>query len=236
METIIIMLAVMLAITAGVAVWKLFNRKPKLTDAQKTYLDKIASNPHKDRIIGVPAYGLVAKYGENGVYGEKSELSTALLLAKLTNTYKGLYVLNNVQVTKTWDIDHLIIVDNVIILVDTKNWKGKTTYRVVDTTVNGRKQTVALRDNEQFPGNSVNLDYYMEQLKRMYPRFTVYGVLNIDAYNAMIKPSPHNFYVTTKRELLNTIENILGRRNPTNPTRLTKNAVKDLTSKTTTVS
>lgn len=231
---ILIGLIVVVAIIFGLTKLKKKFGKPRLTNPQKEYINKIASNPNSDRIIGIPAYGLVKKYGQTGVYGEKSEIATALTLATLTSKNKGLFVLNNVQFTSNWDIDHVVVAGNTIILIDTKNWKGKSRYALRNETKNGKAQTVALRDGQGFQGNSINMAFYVETVRSLYPRFNVVGVMNIDAFNAvMAGGDSYGFYFVKKQDLIKTINTILGNKTYDSVSNTTKVVVKSLANKTT---
>lgn len=64
------------------------------------------------------------------------------------------------------DTDHLIIIANKIILIDSKNWKEKTTYTVSENQV--------LRNKKSFKGNSPK----MRQAKYLWKKF--YQDYNID--------------------------------------------------------
>ena len=64
------------------------------------------------------------------------------------------------------DTDHLIIIANKIILIDSKNWKEKTTYTVSENQV--------LRNKNPFKGNSPK----MRQAKYLWKKF--YQDYNID--------------------------------------------------------
>ena len=64
------------------------------------------------------------------------------------------------------DTDHLIIIANKIILIDSKNWKEKTTYTVSENQV--------LRNKKPFKGNSPK----MRQAKYLWKKF--YQDYNID--------------------------------------------------------
>lgn len=234
MEILIGLIVVTIVVFGLIKLTKKKFGKPRLTVAQKEYLNKIANTANNDRIIGIPAYGLVKKYGQTGVYGEKSEISTALTLATLTNKHKGLYVLNNVQFTSNWDIDHVVVAGNTIILIDTKNWKSKSKYSLRNETKNGKKNTVALRDGQSFQGNSINMAFYVETVRKLYPNFNVVGVMNIDAYGALMTGGDNfGFHFVRKQDLIKTINIILGQRNYDNATNKTKAVVKSLSNKTT---
>lgn len=234
MEILIVLVVIGLVVFGLVKLLKVKLFKPKLTVAQKEYKVKLSKKPNNDRVIGMPAYGLVKKYGKNGVYGEKSEIATALSLSYLTKTHKGLYVFNNVQVTPQWDIDHIVLAGDTMILIDTKNWKGKSSYSVRKDSRTGDMS--AMRDGSPFPGNSIKMNYYVKTLKKMYPKFDVVGVMNIDAYGANVNGVGNGFHFINFKELNSTIKQILGReQGKQSASSKTLVAVKSLASKTTKV-
>ena len=54
------------------------------------------------------------------------------------------------------DVDHVLLIGNEIILIDTKRWKKKKTYSVAD-------DGSALMTNKPFPGNEVTMSDYIQK-------------------------------------------------------------------------
>lgn len=203
-----------------------------LTPALAVYQSKVANLPNNDRIIGIPAYGLVAKYGDKGVSGEKSEISTALKLASLTSSFEGVYVLNNVQFTPKWDIDHVVVSGKTIILIDTKNWQNEMSYSL---TRGEKDKPTALKNGAMFPGNSLSMEYYLKTVRSMFPSYNVYGMMNIDARNASLgSDAGFGFSFVRSDDLVNIIKNVLSQDSSSNvlPSSKTKKTVGILAAKT----
>lgn len=90
------------------------------------------------------------------------------------------------------DTDHLLIVGNEVILIDTKRWKGKRNYSVGD---NGE----ALRSNKPFPGGNL----HMRQAIHMWLNFldedaSITGIVCVNAEETTVFRN-RNWYTQSYR-------------------------------------
>lgn len=185
---------------------KMFGKK--LTDAQKAYLSERNKSTSRKRMLGIPAYGLVNKYGRNGTFGEAAEIKTALLLRGILNRHHGAYVLNNFQITPSWDIDHIVVTANSLILIDTKNWSSRASYAVKVNSDTGA--VLATRNGEEFLGGKIALTNYIPIMQKKFPGMTINGIINIDCFSATIEDtSHHGFKMVSINELLRTVDLLL---------------------------
>lgn len=97
------------------------------------------------------------------------ERDTTFLLKKWIKDKPGVVLIDSVKVpfveaeeldTETgviegYDVDHVLVVGNEIILIDTKRWKRKKTYGVYD-------DGSALMSNKAFPGNRIYMSEYIQ--------------------------------------------------------------------------
>lgn len=184
-------------------------KKTFLSQEQRNYLNMLHKHEHKDRIYGVPGWGLVHEFGEAGAAGEKSEISTALKLAELTFRNKEIMVFNNVQMEATWDIDHIILCGTKMILIDTKNWKSGHKYYMK----RGFKGIpVVFRNYKIFDGNELHIEYYRDYFKERYPSFDVVGIVSVEAHSSYItqdRGEDFPFFFINGRNLISTINSIL---------------------------
>lgn len=59
-------------------------------------------------------------------------------------------------IVEGYDVDHVILIGNEVILIDTKRWKRKKTYSVAE---DGK----ALMTNKPFPGSQIYMSEYIQQ-------------------------------------------------------------------------
>jgi hypothetical protein len=124
--------------------------------------DTLYFNEHlhpSQRIFGVPGASLYfANLDEDALNaGIRGEQVVAKKLDELTEANSNLYVFHSVKIPgHLGDIDHVLVQGNVVILVDSKNWKHDATYEVHTSGVLG-EEDVVLRDGLEFAGGTIGL-------------------------------------------------------------------------------
>lgn len=113
---------------------------------------------HDRRVFGTPGASLHAatqlglEARQAGIEGEER---VAQELEHLAASYPNTYVFHSVKLPgKMGDIDHLVIQGNVMLLVDTKNWKHSAEYNIQRSTFEADFVT---RDGEDFLGGEIHL-------------------------------------------------------------------------------
>lgn len=123
------------------------------------------------RVFGIPGSSLVSASSLDadartaGIDGEKR---VAEELERLATLYPNTYVFHSVKLPRhEGDIDHVVVQGDLILLVDSKNWKNDAVY-----SVDKWDHDFILRDGETFSGSYINLT---NQVKDWQKQFALYG-------------------------------------------------------------
>jgi len=180
----------------------------ELSLEHKAYVEEWNDSLHKERIHGLPGFSLEETFGTRGAIGAKGELKTAKILNELCFKYPELRVHHGVHLKGCdWDLDHIVILGNTAIIIDTKVWKGGYTYSV-------RKKKgddlIFVRDGKEFKGGEVHLKGMVKKFKRSYPTEKLFSVLSLTNEKCAIKDnSPYGIDVISLKTLGEHINNIL---------------------------
>lgn len=102
------------------------------------------------------------------------------------------------------DTDHVLIVGNLVIIIDSKNWKGKKRYTITDAGE-------VLRGNKEFAGGKVNTvrasKLWAEALKSH--RITVSSIVNISSDKVMVTRDKNWWRQSYRLVTLETLEDFL---------------------------
>lgn len=106
------------------------------------------------RVFGIPGASLMSAYSlgeDERAAGIDGENRVAAELEQLAAQYPNTYVFHSVKLPqREGDIDHIVVQGDVILLVDSKNWKNDATYRAEDPEL-------ILRDEDVFSGSHISL-------------------------------------------------------------------------------
>lgn len=102
--------------------------------------------------------------------GMRGERETTRVLKKWAKDKENIVLVDSVHLKKTGqknladgkDTDHVVVIGNSIILIDTKVWKRRKTYRI------GKGGTI-LRSGKNFPGGHVNSLNAMRLWRSYFP-------------------------------------------------------------------
>lgn len=102
------------------------------------------------------------------------------------------------------DTDHVLIIGNLVVIIDSKNWKGKRRYNIND-------DGEVIRSNKAFPGGKVNTvrasKLWAEALKAH--RITVSSIVNISSDKVMVTRDKNWWRQSFRLVTLETLEDFL---------------------------
>lgn len=141
-------------------------------------LPKLFHQNPTQRIFGVPGASLT--WGINGLrhtdvitVGKEGEKATAKLLQQLTEQNNNVYVFHSLRwPTSNGDTDHILFYKGLIIVIDTKRWKGTRKYSITP------KGTI-LRGTVAFNEGKVKIGYALKSWRKKLPTTTVQGIVTI---------------------------------------------------------
>lgn len=130
------------------------------------------------RVFGSPGASLT--YGINGrrntdvmIAGKEGENATAKILDELVNKTPDLYVFHSLRWPESnGDTDHILVYKDMIIIIDSKRWKGSRKYSV-------SHRGEVLRGTVNFPEGKVKIAGAMGVWRRKLPKMTVKGIVAI---------------------------------------------------------
>lgn len=130
------------------------------------------------KVLGTPAASLT--WGIDGnraipalTAGKEGEKQTAGLLNKLAEKYPTLFVFHSLSWPESaGDTDHICVYGDLIIVIDSKRWKGSRKYSV---TQSGS----ILRGTVPFPSGRVHIGSALQVWRRKFPNNKVLGVVTI---------------------------------------------------------
>lgn len=131
-----------------------------------------------EKVFGVPGASLTWGIGglrNTGVItaGKEGEIQTGKLLAELADEIDGLYVFHSLRWPESnGDTDHIIVYKDLVIVIDTKRWKGSRKYSI---TAKGeiKRGTVA------FPEGKVKIGYALKSWRKKLVNTKVLGIVAI---------------------------------------------------------
>lgn len=130
------------------------------------------------RIFGSPGASLT--YGINGhrntdvmIAGKEGENATAKILNELVEKTPELYVFHSLRWPESnGDTDHILVYKEMVIIVDSKRWKGSRKYSV-------SHRGEILRGTVGFPEGKVKMVGAMGIWRHKLPKVTVKGIVAI---------------------------------------------------------
>lgn len=131
-----------------------------------------------NKVLGTPAASLT--WGINGnrmlpqlLAGKDGEEQTAVLLNKLANEIPEMFVFHSLAWPESLgDTDHVIAYGNLILVIDSKRWKGSRKYSV---TAKGE----ILRGTVPFPSGKVKIRYALNVWRKKLVGTKVFGVVTV---------------------------------------------------------
>lgn len=154
-------------------------------------LEKVIASGEK--IFGEPGasltWGIGGHKNVSTSLGESGEKETGEILNQYVETTSNAYVCHSVKNFLTQgDIDHVLIQDNIIVIIDSKKWKGARKYSIGDkyNIVRGRASfpegyvkagEIRAKMQEKFPNNKIRSVICIAQTK-------VFVVKNANWYKA----------------------------------------------------
>lgn len=132
----------------------------------------------KERVFGSPAASLTwgingIRYSDVIVAGKEGEIATSKRLKELADTVPGLYVFHSLRWPESnGDTDHAIVYKDLVIIVDTKRWKGLRKYSI---TAKGEIKRGTVPFNE----GKVKIGGALAVWRKKIPSATVKGVVAI---------------------------------------------------------
>jgi len=132
----------------------------------------------EQRVFGVPGASLHfanldIKNLDAGIAGEER---IAMVLDYIANNVPNTYVFHSVKLPNSvGDIDHLVVRGNVVIIVDTKNWKSSQNYKIKP----GADKDYVYQNGQEFDGGIISLKKQMLEWKNHLKGFKVKGILAV---------------------------------------------------------
>jgi hypothetical protein len=137
------------------------------------YMYKDTTEPKKllqagTKIMGTPAASLTWGIDGNRMIpaieiGKEGEKQTASLLARMTDTFPGMYVFHSLSWPESsGDTDHVVVYGETIYVIDSKRWKASRKYSV-DTKGNVIRGTVS------FPSGRVRIGGALRVWRKRFP-------------------------------------------------------------------
>jgi hypothetical protein len=130
------------------------------------------------KVLGTPAASLtwgIDKIAMSPAIeaGKEGEKQTAELLDKLAAEIPEMFVFHSLSWPESsGDTDHIVVYGNLILVIDSKRWKGSRKYTV---TPKGQ----ILRGTVPFPSGKVKIGYALHVWRKKLPKAKVYGVVTI---------------------------------------------------------
>lgn len=163
--------------------------------------DKLYYNEELDptwRIFGIPGaslYSAVELDPDAREAGIKGEEKVAAAIDSIIQTIPNAYLFNSVKLPgRTGDIDHIIVVGNNVILIDSKNWKHDASYQL--TKGNTPELDHVYRDQQVFPGGEIRLAKQKQDWADFLPGYNVSAILvvaNEEAFTSIHVETGYDF-------------------------------------------
>lgn len=126
------------------------------------------------RVFGTPGASLVTAFELSedarraGINGEQR---VAQELERLAALYPNMYVFHSMKLPgHNGDIDHIVVQADKMMLIDSKNWKGNSSYNVYHSDEDGDYIT---RDGSNFTGGEIHLRRQIEEWQSEFKRDSI---------------------------------------------------------------
>jgi len=145
-----------------------------------------------ERIFGKPGASLTwgiggIRHSDVLVAGKEGENATGKVLAELSSKLPELYVFHSLRWPESnGDTDHAIVYKNLVMIIDTKRWKGSRKYSI---TIKGEIK----RGTVPFPEGKVKIGGALQVWRRKVPQALIKGVVAI-AQEKVFVVRDHNWY------------------------------------------
>lgn len=130
------------------------------------------------KVLGTPAASLTWGIDGNRMIpqlesGKEGEKQTAELLDRMAGEIPEMFVFHSLSWPESaGDTDHIVVFGNLVLVVDSKRWKGSRKYSV---TAGGE----VLRGTVPFPSGKVKIRYALNIWRKKLPGAKVYGAVTI---------------------------------------------------------
>lgn len=136
------------------------------------------------RTVGVPGQGLhESGFSEDNVsLGVKGEMATAEILTHLLRAYPSAVVGHSMRVNSTTeaDLDHVFIIGNQMIVVDSKMWKARRTYALGPSRDNFDDDVVEVWDGDHLDEfRHTAMPWMLREVAAQFPGYVVSGLICI---------------------------------------------------------
>lgn len=136
------------------------------------------------RTVGVPGQGLHESgfSAGNVSLGVKGEMATAEILTHLLRAYPSAVVGHSMRVNSTTeaDLDHVFIIGNQMIVVDSKMWKARRTYALGPSRDNFDDDVVEVWDGDRLDEfRHTAMPWMLREVAAQFPGYVVSGLICI---------------------------------------------------------
>src|SRR5699024_9360802 len=136
------------------------------------------------RTIGVPGQGLhESGFSEDNVsLGVKGEIATAEILARLVRDYPSAVVGHSMRVNPGTeaDLDHVFVIGNRMIVVDSKMWKSRRTYALGAHMNKDDDDVVEVWDGSRLDEfRNTAMPWMLREVADQFPGYIVSGLICI---------------------------------------------------------
>lgn len=163
-------------------------------------LDTLYHNEQLDttqKVFGIPGASLYHAdlNADARQAGIKGETKVAEALTNIVGDLTEARLFHSVKLPgRRGDIDHLIIIGDTAILVDTKNWKHDAAYQLDRGSEHGTDYV--LRDGEPFQGGEIHLARQKDDWAHFLPNYNVQAILviaNEEAFATITSSTGYDF-------------------------------------------
>lgn len=165
-----------------------------------SFLEKERVDPVSNRTFGEAGAGLEETFGEKGKVGAIGEKKTAAILQTLAQDKPNDFVFHSLKLPgQNWDIDHIVLHKNFLIIVDDKQWAHNQNYKLTRTPPAGLTHKPhpytcwALKNGEHFPGGELKPHFYQKQIKELFPELAIMSLVVIHGHKITLKEETSNY-------------------------------------------
>ena len=163
------------------------------------------------RVFGVPGASLQSANlaPEAVAAGIRGEQNVGGLLEQWAAKDGNTYIFHSVQLPDGYgDIDHVVVRNGTVILVDSKMWKFGKAY---DIFARNEVADYVSADGENFAGGDIHMDTQLYRFRSYYPQWAVGGILTVahDRSTALTRSFETGYVFTDTRELEASLESML---------------------------
>jgi hypothetical protein len=147
------------------------------------------------RTAGDVGAAITALFGERGRIGTTAEQATAKLLWELGTEQEEMFTLHGVKLPGfNWDIDHLVIYRDLMVIIDDKAWRSNSDYYFTRRNTRSSEDIHVLRNGEEFSGNTLHPTYYQRVLAEFFPRKRILSIVVLHGHDQRLtwaSPTAH---------------------------------------------